>query len=175
VKTLGPTFKLTRTKDNYPASILNLSHKLLDQKEAEVLALGQKFIIKPKEIPENTILNAYEDFRRRIKLTYFFKVNKSKKEPPPNRFRIRSGWIPPEHKIHPFILKTLQQLAQDLDLLKPRNHLSRKDRHYHKMISNLKADESIIIKPADKGSSMIIMEKQDYIEEGNRQLKDDLH
>jgi hypothetical protein len=83
--------------------------------------------------------------------------------------------MPPEHKIHPFILKTLQQLAKDLDKLKPHNHLSHRDRHYHKMVKNLKADESIIIKPADKGSSIVIMDKQDYIQEGNRQLEVDLH
>jgi hypothetical protein len=43
------------------------------------------------------------------------------------------------------------------------------------MVKKLKADESIIIKPADKGSSMVIMDKQDYIQEGNRQLEVDLH
>jgi hypothetical protein len=37
-------------------------------------------------------------------------------------------------------------------------------------IQELKEKDDIVIKPADKGSAVVVMDKVDYIEEANRQL-----
>lgn len=39
-------------------------------------------------------------------------------------------------------------------------------------LSQLKNNENIVLKPADKGSAVVIMDRQDYIWEGLRQLND---
>ena len=39
-------------------------------------------------------------------------------------------------------------------------------------INTLRRNENIIIKPADKGGNIVIMNKEDYIHEGLRQLSD---
>ena len=42
-------------------------------------------------------------------------------------------------------------------------------------ISTLRNDKNIVIKPADKGGNIEIMDKEDYIQEGLRQLSDNTH
>ena len=40
-------------------------------------------------------------------------------------------------------------------------------------IQELKERDDIVIKPADKGSAVVLMDKVDYLEEANRQLTDE--
>jgi hypothetical protein len=40
-------------------------------------------------------------------------------------------------------------------------------------LQNLRSNEDIIIKPADKGSAVVVMDKSAYIREAERQLSDD--
>ena len=39
-------------------------------------------------------------------------------------------------------------------------------------LQNLRSNEDIIIKPADKGSAVVVMDKSAYIREAERQLSD---
>jgi hypothetical protein len=41
------------------------------------------------------------------------------------------------------------------------------------VLQSLRSNEDIIIKPADKGSSVVFMDKSAYIREAERQLSDD--
>ena len=64
-------------------------------------------------------------------------------------------------------------IEQDLHRLKyrePRNKNLTKDEY--KAIKSLKNNQDMIIKPADKGSAIVILDKQSYINEGQRQLHD---
>ena len=40
-------------------------------------------------------------------------------------------------------------------------------------LKNLKEDRSIIIKPADKGSCVVVWDREDYLAEGYKQLNDE--
>ena len=40
-------------------------------------------------------------------------------------------------------------------------------------IQELQVRDDIVIKPADKGSAVVVMDKVDYLEEANRQLTDE--
>ena len=40
-------------------------------------------------------------------------------------------------------------------------------------IQELKEKDDIVIKPADKGSAVVVMDKVDYLEEANRKLTDE--
>ena len=44
-----------------------------------------------------------------------------------------------------------------------------------KALRKLRNDTDIVIKPADKGSATVIMNKEDYIFEANRQLENPKH
>jgi hypothetical protein len=40
-------------------------------------------------------------------------------------------------------------------------------------LQNLRSNEDIIIKPADEGSAVVVMDKSAYIREAERQISDD--
>lgn len=52
---------------------------------------------------------------------------------------------------------------------------TKKSRSFYKLMKKLIRNKNIIIKPADKGSSLIIMNKDNYLEEANRQFNNKLH
>ena len=55
---------------------------------------------------------------------------------------------------------------------KPRFNTTRKERQ---ALIQLKKNEDIVIKPADKGGAIVIMNKENYIKEGERQLSNKEH
>ena len=69
---------------------------------------------------------------------------------------------------------TTQELLTSLthSETKPRYNLSKKER---KAITTLSEDESIVIKPADKGGAIVILNTEDYIKECERQLTNTSH
>ncbi len=76
--------------------------------------------------------------------------------------------------IGPLALERLLFLIeQDLGKFTPtpptQKNISRSEKE---ALAELKAMSDIIIKPADKGSAVVVLNKQDYIEEGMRQLSD---
>ena len=83
-------------------------------------------------------------------------------------FKLKSSFNP----VGPFQLESMfYSIEQDLHRQKyrePRNKNLTKDEH--KAIKSLKNNQDIIIKPADKCSAIVILDKQSYINEGQRQL-----
>ena len=71
-----------------------------------------------------------------------------------------------------FQLETMfHSIEQDLHRLKYRQPRKKNlSKEGYKSIKSLKSNPYIIIKPADKGSAIIILHKQHYINEGERQL-----
>ena len=58
------------------------------------------------------------------------------------------------------------------NLRKPRFNTTKEER---KAMKTLRNNQNIVIKPADKGGAIVIMNKQDYIDEGLRQLSNKIH
>ena len=80
-------------------------------------------------------------------------------------------WTPPSGPTHleAFIL------ANEIDLNNtfvraPKDHNI--NRNEKLALQNLKSDHTIMIKPADKGGAIVILNRDDYIKEGKRQLSD---
>ena len=113
-------------------------------------------------------------FKRSTKL--FF--SGSNQDPPGND--TQSG-VPFEHEsftpkssfnlVRPFQLESMFcSIEQDLHRQNIEN-LERKNltKEEHKAIRSLKNNKDIVIKPADKGSAIVILHKQSYINEGQKQ------
>lgn len=111
-----------------------------------------------------------QNYHRKIKLASYFKDSK-KQEPRP--FMGASIWTPPMDKLAPPVIDLIEE---DYLIF---------DKYYRpiKEIHNLAADEvralwelkklkQIVIKPADKGSTVVIMDREQYILEVKRQLSD---
>ena len=104
-----------------------------------------------------------------MRLKYTFHGND--KEPHP--FHVKSDWDPP---VQPSVaLETfLEEVKFDLASIKlnrPKDNLSLGERNALKELSR---DKKIVLKKADKGTTTVIMNKEDKLNEGQVQL-DDIH
>ena len=84
-----------------------------------------------------------------------------------------TGWKPDDSEMDPNIMRYKTSVLNDMQSKlkikkKPRYNISVKER---KAIKNLRQNNNIIIKPADKGGAIVILNKEDYIKEGERQLQ----
>ena len=155
--------------------MLNLSTYPLKPNEISLLSKGLKFIPKPLKTNEDAVHEAIAEFSRRITLTDFFNTitKKSNTDKEPKPFYPKSGWIPPycspETQKQ---LKHLEQQIKEINLKQAKSNLTKME---FQAIKSLLDNKNIIIKPADKGSSVVIMDKTDYLIEGYRQLANENH
>lgn len=113
-----------------------------------------------------------QEYHRKIKLAYFFKNPLEERKP----FTGPSLWSPSLSEVSPEIKELINT---DTKIFK---------KHYNSIhgihkINNLKTEElkalqefkkmkHIVIKPADKGSAVVVMDRENYILEAQRQLND---
>ena len=153
--------------------MVNLSDTKLGQSEINLLSKGLKFVPKPLKTTKEEVQSSIADFSRRIKLAYFFHNKPRNTDPKP--FVEKSDWSPDNTQIHEDILKELETLEKESDSIELRNGPPNLTKPEKQAIKSLQNNKNIIIKPADKGSATVIMNKKDYIDEANRQLSNTLH
>jgi len=102
-----------------------------------------------------------------MRLKYIF--HGQEKEPHP--FYVKSPWEPPAQPSVALenYLEGVKTERAEIKLSKPKHNLPHKE---HKAIRELKTNSEINIKKADKGSTTVIMNKKDKIEECQVQLDD---
>ena len=150
--------------------MINLSKVKLGQQETELLDKGLNFIPTPKRITKIPILEAATKFGRRLKLAYHFRNSSNYTR---QKFLPQSNWTPNDKDMPLEVLETIEKINADLSKLKIPNHHSNLTDREIEAIENIKENKDIIIKPADKGSATVIMDKEKYINEGHRQLSDE--
>ena len=151
-------------------NVINLSSMKLGTSEYNVLEKGLNFIPTPREITKIPILEAATKFSRRLKLAYHFRNSQNHV---PQKFIEKSSWTPNDKDMPSDILDTVNKIHEDISNLpipKEQNNLSPSE---IQALSNLRNNQNIIIKPADKGAATVVMNKQSYINEGYRQLNDE--
>ena len=102
-----------------------------------------------------------------MRLKYIYHGQNSKMHP----FYVKSNWEPPVQPsvaLETFLEEVKTELAE-VQIKKPKNNLPFNER---KAIIALKTNSEINIKKADKGTTTVIMSKQDKIREGQTQLDD---
>lgn len=112
-----------------------------------------------------------KNYHRRIQLAAFFK--NSGREQIARPFMGTSTWIPSRDRL-PQEINSL--IERDLNIIKThyrptqeRHNLSKQE---VKAIRELASNRHIIVKPADKGSAVVIQSRHQYITEARRQLSD---
>ena len=171
-------FKLNRGKGkvsqnpSLPQNIVNLSSHKLNQNEISVLDKGLKFVPTPIHNSKGMLNNAVSKFGRQIKLKFHFKNSNTFFRRP---FTPKSEWNPPETKILPEILNAINNINSEISELSTPKETRNISKQEYQAIQNLSKNQNIIIKPADKGSAVVIMDKIDYVKEGYRQLENEKH
>ncbi len=165
-------------RDNNPPSrtVVNLSGKDLSSSELSLLSKGLKFVPKPPRINRFQLKQDLESFGRRIRLReFFYDPGSSEAENDyrdSRRFVEKSKWSPPKNRI-PEIETYLKAVERDAWGLS--RSIRRKDNLTHiqrQALTQLRNRSDIIIKPADKGSAIVVLSKEAYMAEAYRQLSD---
>ena len=155
------------------SNIVNTSSHNLSASECSLLGKGLKFIPAPTKIDRKVLSESVQKLGRTLKLAYFFqngtKFHRHK------TFRKKSNWTPTDKTIHPKVLEKISEMETKIKNLRIKRENPNLKKAELKALRRLKNDPRIIIKPADKGSATVVMDKADYIFEANRQLSNLKH
>ena len=180
-----------RLKDYMGCSVVNLSNHTVPPECLQTLNYGLSFCPTPKAADNAALLEAIENFFRKLKLkVHFFQasenapnasqlnttdtaVDSSAAAVPPDalrRLNIRSNWTPDvqDTSLALFmstVRKSLQLRADDHHDIN--NNITDAQR---RAISDLQSNRDITIKKADKGNSIVILNTIDYLYEAQLQL-----
>ena len=150
--------------------IKNFSNKALSDDEVKLLSRGLKFIPTPPVPSSNkSLLKDFDRFARTMRLKYMF-ANKKKTTAHP--FHVKSTWQPPIQSsvaLEDYLEETKLELAS-IVFNPQKDNISANER---KAISSLKRNSEINLKKADKGTTTVIMDTAQKIQEGSQQLSDD--
>lgn len=153
--------------------VINLSSKTLSEPEINLLSKNLKFVPTPKSSSIMDMEVDVKDFVRKLQLKELFH-NKSVTNS--SIVKPLSDFLPHIDNVKNPILKNvcqnLNSLAENLTNFLPEEKVYRNiNEDEDKALEDLKNDSSIIIKEADKGGSVVIMNKSYYIEKIETMLK----
>ena len=163
--------------------VINLSKHTLNPAEISVLSRGLNFCPTAGEPNPGDLRSDLDSLHRRLRLRYHFQDDESDSddyllnsdnihstEPFASRkFKVPSMFNPPgAQALEAMVLANEHELNQRPCFKRaPKENLSLDER---KAIVSLKTNSDIIIKPADKGSAVVVMDRCDYLKEGYKQL-----
>jgi hypothetical protein len=155
--------------------IKNLSkHKLADH-ETLVLGKGLKFVPTPQKPKIEQTLKDWRDLSKRMRYRYIY-ANKPKTQGVP--FFEKSSTYPGPTEcmgLENFLCHTrldIERIFQKGELRRPKNNVTINER---KAILALRNNKEIVIRKADKSNTTVILDKDDYVTEGHRQLTSARH
>ena len=153
-----------KKQDTNKRYIKNLSNFELTQSQINLLLRGLKFIpttVTNESHIRTRLLHDFKAFARRMCLQYIFYGQDEE----PHSFHVKSNWEPPVQPsvtLESYLEEVKTELAE-VKISKPRNNLPINERQ---ALKELKQNNNIIVKKADKGTTTVIMNKQDKIREG---------
>ena len=151
-------------------NVVNLSKRVLNSAEISLLSKGLKFIPTPSSINKAKIKENLEVFGRKLRLKWHFR-NEKNSYTIPDPFVEKSKFNPRSDAMIEVYLSCLEDKILNMaDSFSPTyNNLTREERS---ALNSLRDDTSIVIKEADKGSAVVVWDREDYIKEANSQLHD---
>jgi hypothetical protein len=144
---------------------------------------GLTFIPNYKLLPISDVYVAQHRLIRSLKLRdYFDEADDDDYDFTIKSFTNKSTWTPADHKLHQSTLDSVQEILNTTESvirhrkmingrqLLLRNFEDNLTASERTALTELKANADIIIKPADKGSATVVMDRSAYIAEAHRQL-----
>lgn len=163
-----------RQKTTPHSNVMNLSSSYrLTSLEEEVLERGLTFIPAPGPAGRMEIRRDLHNYHRKLKILDHFNYNSQFSHKP---FTNPSAWEPNNTEMCTAIQTLIKQDLEFFKTFRPRPpgkcNLSKQQLE---AIKKLSKNQDIIIKPADKGSQIVIMDKFQYLFEANKQLSNRKH
>ncbi|XP_030051899.1 uncharacterized protein LOC115465513 [Microcaecilia unicolor] len=149
-------------------AIVNLSNYHLSEVEERVLSKGLTFVPTSRHFPFQFHVD-FEKFIRSLQLRMFFKDFKSAF----SDCVAKSTWIPPG-PLNPALLIFKQLVLQDVEQLEVSQYRGRSNMSKEEFlaIQKLKNETSIVIRKADKGGAILVLNRTYYLDEIHQQLSD---
>ena len=168
----------TKVENSY-TGVVNLSSRTLTEAELSLLSKGLNFVDTPPKPDMGCITEDLSKFHLSIKRHLAAEkfnlptqqINQFAGAPyAHSKFKNPSRWNPPAPAIVEHMSLLTMEEAQTSQSTNPRkSNLSSAERTAKSTLAN---DPNIVIKKADKGSAVVIQNREDYIKEGLRQLSD---
>lgn len=174
----GENVKLLNNNNN---KIVNLSDVKLSEHELSLLDKGLTFCPTPKTFNKIHFLKDILSFYRRLRLKEYFSRNKCPDKRSPFLKSVAekvssspSYWSPNPEDKNPILEKFIEYVSRDINkfLNTPFQTKYNISDDENSAIQSLQNNKDIVLKPADKGSAIVIQNRKDYIEECMRQLND---
>ena len=154
--------------------VVNLSNTKLTLSQMYVLNKGLNFCLN--ETNKSKIIkitkNETAQFIRNIQIRYLFLGEDKKKREP---FTGNKQWKPPKSKQHQAIIVLEDILNEEISVLVKhnniRNNISNTDRYALKCLRN---NQNIVIKKADKGGCIVILDTSNYVQKIDAMLSDSI-
>lgn len=168
-------------------TVFNLSSKTLNASHLSVLNKGLSFVPTTQPNDFDVKVDLFKFFRN-IRLREFFATTQSASQLDINTsesqhqhtntlFRPKSDFTPPANRsasIETFCRLVDQDATELLKRKHEFNTHSNLSADEKKALNDLRSDESLVIKPADKGGGLVVLNRIDYVNECERQLTDDV-
>ena len=149
-------------------NVINLSKRVLSKAEISVLSKGLKFCPTAKEIDRSKLKEDLEKFGRRMRLKWHFRD--LEEDFSINPFKKRSTFNPKHDSAIEVYLSVIEQ--QIMDIEEGGSNFSNLSFEEREALKGLRNDSEIIIKSADKGSGVVVWDREDYLKEADSQLSD---
>ncbi|XP_070555267.1 uncharacterized protein [Ptychodera flava] len=158
------------------STVINLSDVPLTEAEVSLLERGLTFCPTPLKVNKIQLDTDASSFYRRLRLAEFFHDDDDTSQlTNENPFRKKSCFSPQINR-DPFLETYIALVTEDIKKHKCTNYS--KDNlkpHERQALTNLRKRNDIVIKPADKGSSIVIMNKSHYVSEAEKILNNPKH
>ena len=150
-------------------NVVNLTKRKLTKAEVSLLSEGLKFFRTSNYINKAKLKMELEAYGRMLRLKWYFRNDEKKFDR--NKFKPKSTFNPRNKEaaieIH---LSSLEEKLMNMEI--PQNKYNSLTREERSALYNLKNDKNIVIKSADKGSAVVVWDRDDYIKEAEDQLGD---
>ena len=158
--------RYVKCTSNIPDNVVNLLSYQLSNRETDILSKGLSYI------PYNPLTNYVRDsditdFVRKLRLRYAYRHI----PPSDNPFKLQTKRTPCPTDYKP-LENIIDRITLTLSQIKPNTGRPNLPRDGMRLIQRLKNQHEVIINQADKGSTIVLLDRKTYVEEGHKHLAD---
>lgn len=149
--------------------MINLSERTLSPEQIKLLKHGLKFTPTPNS-NDTELQTDMKELCRKLRLAERFANNESDTDDDPPLVRNKTGWNPPKSKDS--YLEDAIQYLKDYPRSENKNIKNNLTKEENNAMKELLSDKTIVIKEADKGGAVVIMDANYYRNKIKEMLED---
>ena len=153
--------------------VTNLSKVKLSKYELSLLSKGLKFVPTRRNIDLGKLISDLKTWERRMRLKEYFysEENENNENTEDRRFKKKSTWTPKEGR-DKWLDLYIQSVKDDIINGLRRDFKMNVSKAEEKAMRDLLNNDNIVIRPADKGSGIVILDADQYKEELFNEMDD---